>query len=156
MHILARHGEGIAHMAEGYTRAKQGNIGVGICTSGPAATDMITGLYSAIADSTPILAITGQAPRAKLFKEDFQAVDIEKIAAPVAKMAVTVREPALVPVDFAESILSDAYRRQGPCLIDLPLDVQRVKSNSIRIHMLLWKSPSHEQPVHRLKKLWAC
>ena len=58
-HILARHGEGIAHMAEGYTRAKQGNIGVGICTSGPAATDMITGLYSAIADSTPILAITG-------------------------------------------------------------------------------------------------
>ena len=77
-HILARHGEGIAHMAEGYTRAKQGNIGVGVCTSGPAATDMITGLYSAQADSTPILAITGQAPRAKLFKEDFQAVDIEK------------------------------------------------------------------------------
>lgn len=96
-HILARHGEGIAHMAEGYTRAKQGNIGVGVCTSGPAATDMITGLYSAQADSTPILAITGQAPRAKLFKEDFQAVDIEKIAAPVTKMAVTVREPALVP-----------------------------------------------------------
>ena len=52
-HILARHGEGISHMAEGYTRAAAGNIGVGICTSGPAATDMITGLYSAQADSTP-------------------------------------------------------------------------------------------------------
>ena len=123
-HILARHGEGIAHMAEGYTRAKQGNIGVGICTSGPAATDMITGLYSAIADSTPILAITGQAPRAKLFKEDFQAVDIEKIAAPVTKMAVTVREPALVPWTLQKAFYLMRTGRQGPCLIDLPLDVQ--------------------------------
>lgn len=123
-HILARHGEGIAHMAEGYTRAKQGNIGVGVCTSGPAATDMITGLYSAQADSTPILAITGQAPRAKLFKEDFQAVDIEKIAAPVTKMAVTVREPALVPWTLQKAFYLMRSGRQGPVLIDLPLDVQ--------------------------------
>ncbi len=79
-HILARHVEGASHMAEGYTRAKAGNIGVCIGTSGPAGTDMITGLYSAIADSIPILCITGQAPRARLYKEDFQAVDIESIA----------------------------------------------------------------------------
>ena len=72
-HILARHVEGASHMAEGYTRAKAGNIGVCIGTSGPAGTDMITGLYSAIADSIPILCITGQAPRARLYKEDFQA-----------------------------------------------------------------------------------
>ena len=65
-HILARHVEGASHMAEGYTRAKAGNIGVCIGTSGPAGTDMITGLYSAIADSIPILCITGQAPRARL------------------------------------------------------------------------------------------
>jgi glyoxylate carboligase len=63
-------------MAEGYTRARAGNIGVCIGTSGPAGTDMITGLYSAQADSIPILCITGQAPRARLYKEDFQAVDI--------------------------------------------------------------------------------
>ena len=69
-------------MAEGYTRAKAGNIGVCIGTSGPAGTDMITGLYSASADSIPILCITGQAPRARIYKEDFQAVDIESIAKP--------------------------------------------------------------------------
>src|SRR3989337_1387089 len=60
-HILARHVEGASHMAEGYTRAKAGNIGVCIGTSGPAGTDMITGLYSAIAASIPILCITGHA-----------------------------------------------------------------------------------------------
>ena len=123
-HILARHGEGISHMAEGYTRAAAGNIGVGICTSGPAATDMITGLYSAQADSTPILVITGQAPRARLFKEDFQAVDIEKIAAPVTKWAVTVREPAQVPRVFQQAFHLMRSGRQGPVLIDLPFDVQ--------------------------------
>lgn len=73
-HVLARHVEGASHMAEGYTRARAGNIGVCLGTSGPAGTDMITGLYSAMADSIPILCITGQAPRAKLHKEDFQAV----------------------------------------------------------------------------------
>ena len=75
-HMLARHVEGASHMAEGYTRAKAGNIGVCVGTSGPAGTDMITGLYSASADSIPILCITGQAPVARLHKEDFQAVDI--------------------------------------------------------------------------------
>ncbi|MDH8489565.1 thiamine pyrophosphate-binding protein, partial [Klebsiella pneumoniae] len=92
---LARHVEGASHMAEGYTRATAGNIGVCLGTSGPAGTDMITALYSASADSIPILCITGQAPRARLHKEDFQAVDIESIAKPVTKMAVTVREAAL-------------------------------------------------------------
>jgi tartronate-semialdehyde synthase len=80
-HILARHVEGAAHMAEGYTRTKAGNIGVCIGTSGPAGTDMITGLYSATGDSIPILCITGQAPVDRLHKEDFQAVDIASIAA---------------------------------------------------------------------------
>src|SRR5689334_2382207 len=91
-HFLARHVEGASHMAEGYTRAKAGNIGVCLGTSGPAGTDMITGLYSAAADSIPILCITGQAPVAKLHKEDFQAVDIASIAKPLTKMAVTVLE----------------------------------------------------------------
>src|ERR671932_1034600 len=123
-HVLARHVEGASHMAEGYTRARAGNIGVCIGTSGPAGTDMITGLYSASADSIPILCITGQAPRAKLYKEDFQAVDIETIAKPVTKWAVMVREPALVPMVFQQAFHVMRSGRPGPVLIDLPLDVQ--------------------------------
>src|SRR5712672_4433773 len=123
-HILARHVEGASHMAEGYTRPKAGNIGVCIGTSGPAGTDMITGLYSAQADSIPILAITGQAPRARLYKEDFQAVDIETIAKPVTKWAVTVREPALVPMVFQQAFHVMRSGRPGPVLIDMPIDVQ--------------------------------
>src|SRR6266700_3084105 len=96
-HILARHVEGASHMAEGYTRAKAGNIGICIGTSGPAGTDMITGLYSAIAES---------------------------IAKPVTKWAVTVREPALVPRVFSQAFHIMRSGRPGPVLIDLPLDVQ--------------------------------
>jgi tartronate-semialdehyde synthase len=123
-HVLARHVEGASHMAEGYTRARAGNIGVCIGTSGPAGTDMITGLYSASADSIPILCITGQAPRARLDKEDFQAVDIAKIAAAVTKWAVTVMEPALVPYVFQKAFHTMRSGRPGPVLIDLPVDVQ--------------------------------
>jgi len=122
-HILGRHVEGASHMAEGYTRAAPGNIGVCIGTSGPAGTDMITGLYSAQADSIPILCITGQAPRARLHKEDFQAVDISSIAKPVTKMATTVLEPAQVPRVFQQAFHLMRSGRPGPVLIDLPFDV---------------------------------
>ncbi|HWT20309.1 MAG TPA: glyoxylate carboligase [Variovorax sp.] len=123
-HILARHVEGASHMAEGYTRAVAGNIGVCIGTSGPAGTDMITGLYSAWADSIPILCITGQAPRARLYKEDFQAVDIESISKPVTKWSVTVREPGQVPQVFQQAFHLMRSSRPGPVLVDLPFDVQ--------------------------------
>jgi len=123
-HILARHVEGAAHMAEGYTRTKAGNIGVCIGTSGPAGTDMITGLYSATGDSIPILCITGQAPVDRLHKEDFQAVDIASIAAPVTKMAMTVLEPGQVPGVFQQAFHLMRSGRPGPVLIDLPFDVQ--------------------------------
>ncbi|MGO2131424.1 MAG: glyoxylate carboligase [Halomonas sp.] len=123
-HVLARHVEGASHMAEGYTRTEPGNIGVCIGTSGPAGTDMITGLYSASADSIPILCITGQAPVAKLHKEDFQAVDIQAIAGPVTKWAITVLEPAQVPRAFQKAFQLMRSSRPGPVLIDLPIDVQ--------------------------------
>ena len=126
-HFLARHVEGASHMADGYSRAAPGNIGVCIGTSGPAGTDMITGLYTAQADSIPILCITGQAPRAKLHKEDFQAVDIESIAKPVTKWAVTVREPGLVPRVFQQAFHLMRSGRPGPVLIDLPVDVQNAE-----------------------------
>ncbi|WP_301149796.1 glyoxylate carboligase [Mycobacterium simiae] len=123
-HILARHVEGASHMAEGYTRAKPGNIGLCIGTSGPAGTDMITGLYSAAADSIPILAITGQAPVSKLHKEDFQAVNIADIAAPLTKMAMTVLEAGQVPGAFQQAFHLMRSGRPGPVLLDLPIDVQ--------------------------------
>ncbi|WP_022890284.1 glyoxylate carboligase [Agromyces italicus] len=123
-HTLARHVEGASHMADGYTRAADGNIGVCIGTSGPAGTDMITGLYAAQADSVPILCITGQAPVSKLHKEDFQAVGIDAIAKPLTKMAMTVLEPAQVPGAFQQAFQLMRSGRPGPVLIDLPIDVQ--------------------------------
>ena len=126
-HVLARHVEAASHMAEGYTRAKAGNIGICIGTSGPAGTDMITGLYSAAADSIPILCITGQAPVAKLHKEDFQAVDIAAIAGPVSKWAVTVLEAAQVPGAFQKAFWLMREGRPGPVLLDLPIDVQQTE-----------------------------
>ncbi|MDF3935045.1 glyoxylate carboligase [Pseudomonas citronellolis] len=123
-HVLARHVEGASHMAEGYTRTTAGNIGVCIGTSGPAGTDMVTGLYSASADSIPILCITGQAPRARMHKEDFQAVDITSIVKPVTKWATTVLEPGQVPYAFQKAFFEMRSGRPGPVLIDLPFDVQ--------------------------------
>ncbi|MGW3627742.1 glyoxylate carboligase [Streptomyces sp. NPDC000880] len=123
-HTLARHVEGASHMAEGYTRANAGNIGVCIGTSGPAGTDMITGLYSATGDSIPILCITGQAPTSVIHKEDFQAVDIASIAKPVTKAATTVLEAAQVPGVFQQAFHLMRSGRPGPVLIDLPTDVQ--------------------------------
>jgi len=124
-HVLVRHEEGGTHAAEGYSRASGEKIGVSIGTSGPAGTNMITGLYSAIADSCPVLCITGQAPRAKLHKEDFQAVDIAAIAKPVTKWAVTVMEAAQVPRAFRHAFHLMRSGRPGPVLIDLPVDVQK-------------------------------
>jgi len=124
-HVLVRHEEGGTHAAEGYTRARSGNIGVCIGTSGPAGTNMVTGLYSAIADSIPILCITGQAPRAKLHKEDFQAIDVAAITRPVTKWSVTVMEAAQVPWAFRQAFQLMRSGRPGPVHIDLPLDVQK-------------------------------
>jgi len=123
-HILARHVEAATHMAEGFTRAKAGNIGVAIGTSGPGGTDMITGMYSAWADSTPILCIAGQVPRAVLDKEDFQFAPNAEIAKPVTKMSVTIKEAAQVPGTFAKAFQLMRTGRQGPVFIELPSDVQ--------------------------------
>lgn len=122
-HTLHRHVEGASHAADGYSRAT-GNIGLCLGTSGPAGTDMMTGLYAAIADSIPMLCITGQAPTSVLHKEDFQAVDIESIAKPVTKYASTILEPGLVPGTFAKAFQIMRSGRPGPALIDLPINVQ--------------------------------
>src|SRR5215203_4560115 len=122
-HYSVRHEEGGTHAADGYTRVT-GKVGVNIGTSGPAGTNMITGLYTCMADSIPQICITGQAPTNVLHKEAFQAIDIVEIAKPVTKWAVQVREPAQLVWTFREAFRIAQEGRPGPVLIDLPLDVQ--------------------------------
>ncbi len=123
-HLIVRHEEGATHMADGWSRTT-GQVGVAVGTSGPAGTNMITGLYTAHADSVPIVCITGQAVSSKLHQEAFQAVDIVEIAKPVTKWAVQVKEAAQAPWIFREAFRVARSGRPGPVLIDLPLDVQK-------------------------------
>jgi tartronate-semialdehyde synthase len=123
-HITVRHEEGGTHAADGWSRVT-GNVGVCVGTSGPAGTNMITGLYTALADSIPMICVTGQAVTTKLHQEAFQAVDIVEIAKPVTKWAVQLKEPAQAPWVFREAFRVARSGRPGPVLIDLPIDVQR-------------------------------
>ncbi len=123
-HLIARHEEGAIHMADGFARAI-GTVGVCAATSGPGASNFVTGLYTAQVDSIPILAITGQNVRAQLGREAFQAVDIAEIVKPVTKKSYCVKEPAMVPWVFREAFKIMREGRPGPVLIDLPLDVQK-------------------------------
>lgn len=121
-HLTVRHEEGATHMADGWSRTT-GRVGVAIGTSGPAGTNMITGLYTAIADSVPIVCITGQQRTDLLDKEGFQAVDIVEIAKPVTKWAVQIKEAATAPWIFREAFRVAQEGRPGPVLIDIPVDV---------------------------------
>ncbi|MBW2137678.1 MAG: glyoxylate carboligase [Deltaproteobacteria bacterium] len=123
-HMVARHEEGAIHMADGYARAL-GTVGVCSATSGPGASNFVTGLYTAQVDSIPILAITGQNVRAQLGREAFQAVDIAEVVKPITKKSYCVKEGAMVPWVFREAFKIMREGRPGPVLIDLPLDVQR-------------------------------
>jgi tartronate-semialdehyde synthase len=122
-HLTVRHEEGATHAADGYSRAT-GRIGVAVGTSGPAGTNMVTGLYTAWADSVPILTITGQVPVAQLDREGFQAVDIAQIVRPVVKKSYLVTQPDQLPWVFREAFRIMREGRPGPVHIDLPLDVQ--------------------------------
>ena len=122
-HYLARHEEGAVHAADGYFRAC-GQMALAICTSGPGATNFVTGLYTAQIDSIPLIAITGQNVRAQLGKEAFQCVDIAEIARPVCKATWIITEPHQVPTTMREAFRVAREGRPGPVLIDLPLDVQ--------------------------------
>ena len=123
-HYLTRHEEGASHAADGYARAS-GKMGVCVGTSGPAGTNMVTGLYAAQVDSIPLIALTGQAVTAQLGKEAFQAVDITEIVKPITKKSYCVREANQLPRIAREAFRVAKEGRPGPVLIDLPLDVQR-------------------------------
>jgi len=123
-HLTVRHEEGGTHAADGWARAT-GKVGIAIGTSGPAGTNMVTGLYTAQADSIPLICITGQAPRAVLHKEAFQAVNIAEIVKPVTKKSYLVLETAQLPFVFREAFKIAQEGRPGAVHIDIPLDVQR-------------------------------
>jgi tartronate-semialdehyde synthase len=141
-HYIARHEEGAVHAADGYCRAS-GRMALAICTSGPAATNFVTGLYTARADSVPLIAITGQAASSILNIESFQCVDIAAIARPVAKGSWCVTDPAQVAPVLREAFRTARSGRPGPVLIDLPLDVQmaEVDYNPDEDRPLAWSNP---------------
>jgi tartronate-semialdehyde synthase len=123
-HIVTRHEEGATHAADGYARIT-GKVGVAIATSGPGGTNFVTGLYTALADSIPIITISGQVPADQLHREGFQAVDICEIVKPVVKRAFLCREAAQIPWVFREAFRIARDGRPGPVHIDLPQDVQQ-------------------------------
>lgn len=139
-HYSVRHEEGGTHAADAYARVT-GKVGINIGTSGPAGTNMITGLYTCMADSIPMICITGQAPTSVLHKEAFQAVDIVEIAKPVTKWAVQVKEPGQLVWTFREAFRIAREGRPGPVLIDLPLDVQ---TSGLEVDF----DPSRGGPLH--------
>ena len=143
-HLSVRHEEGGTHAADGYARAT-GGVGIAVGTSGPAGTNMITGLYTALADSIPIICITGQAPTNILHQEAFQAVEIVDIAKPVTKWAIQVKETAQLPWVFRQAFRIAREGRPGPVLIDLPLNVckdQEVEYDPALEGRLAWERPT--------------
>ncbi len=121
-HILAHHEQCAAHMADGYARAS-GTPGVCLATSGPGATNLVTGVATANIDSSPIIALTGQVPTPIIGKDGFQEADIVGIMTPVTKYCVQLRDPSEIPDSFRKAFYIATTGRPGPVLIDLPKDV---------------------------------
>jgi len=127
-HILVRHEQAAAHMADGYARIKR-KAGVCIATSGPGATNLITGIATAHADSIPMIAITGQVPLAMIGKDAFQETDIIGIANPCTKYSFQPRKAVEIPESVKKGFYIAESGRPGPVLIDIPKDVQQEKAD---------------------------
>ena len=121
-HILVRHEQGAAHAADGYARAT-GKVGVCLATSGPGATNLVTGIANAYMDSIPIVAITGQVRTTVLGKDAFQEADITGITMPITKHNFLLKNSKDVPEVVAEAFHIAGTGRPGPVLIDIPMDV---------------------------------
>ena len=122
-HYLMRHEEAAVHAADGYFRAS-GKMAVALCTSGPGATNFVTGMYTAWQDSIHLIAITGQAVTAQLDKQAFQCVDIAEICRTVCKKSWCVTNANTIPSIFHDAFEAARSGRPGPVLIDIPLDIQ--------------------------------
>ncbi|MSR05728.1 MAG: biosynthetic-type acetolactate synthase large subunit [Gemmatimonadetes bacterium] len=129
-HVLVRHEQAAAHAADGYARAS-GRVGVCVATSGPGATNLVTGLATAHMDSSPVVAITGQVPLPMIGRDAFQETDIIGVAMPVTKFCVQVRNvEELAPV-VREAFHLAREGRPGPVLVDIPKDVQNQKASYV-------------------------
>ncbi|PID56563.1 acetolactate synthase, large subunit, biosynthetic type [candidate division KSB3 bacterium] len=122
-HILTRHEQGACHAADGYARVS-GNVGVVLATSGPGATNLVTGLANALMDSVPIIAISGQVTTSAIGTDAFQEADIYGITIPVTKYNYLVKDVNDLPSVFAEAFYIAGTGRPGPILIDIPKNVQ--------------------------------
>jgi tartronate-semialdehyde synthase len=122
-HYTMRHEEAAVHAADGYFRAS-GRMALALCTSGPGATNFVTGIYTANIDSIPLIAITGQNVTSLLGKDAFQCVDIADICKPVAKATWCITNPSEAPAILREAFRTAKSGKPGPVVIDLPLDVQ--------------------------------
>jgi len=125
-HILVRHEQAAAHAADGYARAS-GRVGVCVATSGPGATNLVTGLATAHMDSSPVVAITGQVSRPMIGRDAFQETDIVGITLPITKQSYLVQDAAELADVVREAIAVAQHGRPGPVLIDVPKDVQNQK-----------------------------
>src|SRR5271167_3259761 len=125
-HILVRHEQGATHMADGYARAS-GRVGVAIATSGPGATNMVTGIATAMMDSSPIVCITGQVGSAVIGTDAFQETDITGITLPITKHNYLVTRPEEIAPSLREAFLIAASDRPGPVLVDITKDAQQAK-----------------------------
>ena len=122
-HVLTRHEQGAAHAADGYARAT-GRVGVCVATSGPGATNLVTGLANAHMDSVPMVAITGQVATHMIGNDSFQEADIYGISIPVTKYNYLVKDPNLLAPVIKEAFHIASTGRPGPVLIDIPKDLQ--------------------------------
>jgi len=122
-HVLVRHEQAAAHAADGYARAS-GRPGICLATSGPGATNLVTGLATAQLDSSPVVAITGQVPRAMIGRDAFQETDIIGITLPITKHSLSVEDISELPEKVREAFAIATRGRPGPVLIDIPKDVQ--------------------------------
>lgn len=139
-HILTRHEQGAAHAADGYARST-GKVGVCFATSGPGATNLLTGLATAYMDSSPVVAITGQVAKAFLGKDSFQEADTVGLSQPVTKHNYLVRDANEIPDIVAEAFYIATHGRPGPVLIDIPKDVftqevSEIREPKIRKHII--------------------
>lgn len=125
-HVLVRHEQGASHMADGYARAT-GKVGVAMATSGPGATNLVTGIATAMMDSSPIVCITGQVPRGTIGSDAFQETDVTGVTLPVTKHNYLVMDIHELPYIIKEAFYIARSGRPGPVLIDIPKDVQTEK-----------------------------
>ncbi|TLY11242.1 MAG: biosynthetic-type acetolactate synthase large subunit [Thaumarchaeota archaeon] len=127
-HVLVRHEQSAAHMADGYARIKR-KAGVCFATSGPGATNLITGIATAYADSSPVVAVTGQVPLAYIGKDAFQETDIIGVANPCTKYAFQPRAAGEIPEMIKKAFYIAESGRPGPVLVDIPKDVQQATAD---------------------------